>query len=182
MKSQTSLFKGTRPSREPGYSSHHIASGRADVFERLQIWRAPLRVDVSDRLQILLADLTPGRCAVLGVKSQQRPIPARHQTQIKWLQLQPKTGSQRQASPSGWSQSGVHLACMDVSNRRRRAAARAAICPYQRTLGMAGSLHSRHSVLCQSQALCAGGRYSLRVHFSGLENQRCVLGGLGLRV
>ena len=27
MKSQTSLFKGNRPSREPGYSSHHIASG-----------------------------------------------------------------------------------------------------------------------------------------------------------
>ena len=28
MKSQTSLFKGNRPSREPGYSSRHIASGR----------------------------------------------------------------------------------------------------------------------------------------------------------
>ena len=27
VKSQTSLFKGNRPSREPGYSSHHIASG-----------------------------------------------------------------------------------------------------------------------------------------------------------
>ena len=27
VQSQTSLFKGNRPSREPGYSSHHIASG-----------------------------------------------------------------------------------------------------------------------------------------------------------
>ena len=76
----------------------------------------------------------------------------------------------------------MHLAYMDVSNRRRRAAARAAICPYQRTLGLAGSLHSRHSVLRQSQAFGAGGRYSLRVQFSGLENQRFVFGDLGLRV
>jgi len=31
VKSQTLLFKGNQPSREPGYSSHHIASGWGSV-------------------------------------------------------------------------------------------------------------------------------------------------------